>query len=305
MLFVALAFSVDVRAQYDVLFSHYFDMETSFNPAAAGKQSNLNATAAYAMDLAGFEHNPQTAYIAADMPISFMGGMHGVGAQFMNDKLGLFNHMRLSLQYANRQKLFGGTLAIGVQAGLLSEKFDGSGLDLGDPSDPAFTSSQIDGNGLDIGVGAYYQRGRMYAGLSVQHVTSPKITLGELNELQIDRTYYATAGYDFRLRNPLLTLKTSAIGRTDGVAWRADVTGRLVYTSEERNYYVGLSYSPTNSVTALLGIKVEGVNFGYSYEFYTSGLNPGQGSHELFIGYATDINFMKKGKNHHKSVRFL
>ena len=53
-----------VRAQYDVVFSHYFDMQSSFNPAAAGSVPKLNINAAYAMNLTGFENNPQTAYVS-------------------------------------------------------------------------------------------------------------------------------------------------------------------------------------------------------------------------------------------------
>lgn len=302
---IALTFVTEVKAQYDVLFSHYYDMETSFNPAAAGKNPKLNITAAYAMDLAGYEHNPQTAYVAADMPFLFLGGAHGVGAQFMSDKLGLFDHMRISLQYANKQKLFGGELSIGVQASLLSEKFDGSGLDLEDSSDPAFTSSEVNGNGFDLGAGIYYKRKQFYVGVSALHLTSPKIELGEVNELQIDPTYYLTAGYAFKLRNPLLSIMTSAIGRTDGVAYRADITGRLVYQNDRKYMYGGLSYSPTNSVTALLGMRIHGVNISYSYECYTSGVNPGNGSHELFVGYQIDLNLVKRGKNVHKAVRIL
>lgn len=93
--------------------------------------------------------------------------------------------------------------------------------------------------------------------------------------------------------------------KTDWVGWRADVTGRLVYTHDDRLLYGGLSYSPTNSVTMLLGGSFHGIVLGYSYEFYTSGLNPGNGSHELFVGYQHDINLVKKGKNKHKSVRIL
>ena len=33
--------SVESQAQYDVSFSHYFDMEPSFNPAAVGKSPKL------------------------------------------------------------------------------------------------------------------------------------------------------------------------------------------------------------------------------------------------------------------------
>ena len=56
-----------IRAQYDPSYSHYFDMEPTFNPAAVGKQSKLNVSAAYALDMAGFEHNPRTMHVAADM----------------------------------------------------------------------------------------------------------------------------------------------------------------------------------------------------------------------------------------------
>lgn len=305
-LLIAMAFATEARAQYDVLFSHYFDMEPSFNAGAVGKESKLNVTAAYAMDLAGFEHNPQTAYISADMPFQFFNGLHGVGLQFMNDKLGLFNHMRISAQYANKQRLFGGTLSIGVQAGLLSEKFDGSGVDLPETdTDDAFTKSEINGNALDLSAGIYYTLNNFYFGVSALHLTAPKVELGETNELQIDRTYYATAGYTIKMRNPFLTLKTSAIGRYDGAVYRADVTGRLYYNNENKRFYGGLSYSPTNSVTVLLGMTVQGINVGYSYEAFTNGMNIGNGSHELFVGYQMDLNMIKKGKNLHKAVRIL
>ena len=36
-----------------------------------------------------------------------------------------------------------------------------------------------------------------------------------------------------------------------------------------------------------------------------TGISFGNGSHELFINYQTDINLVKKGRNKHKSVRIL
>lgn len=294
-----------VRAQYDPNFSHYFDMETSYNPAAAGKQSKINVTAAYALDFAGFENNPQTAYASADMPFYAFKAYQGAGIMFMNDKIGLFTHQRLALQYAIRMKLLGGYLRAGVQAGMLSENFDGSDLDLEDTSDPAFTTSSVDGSAFDLGFGLYYMHGPWYAGLSGQHLTAPLVTLGETNELQIDRTFYFTGGYNIKLRNPFLQVKPSVLVRTDMVAWRADITGRLVYTNGDKMMYGGAGYSPTNSVTVFLGGSFHGIVLGYSYEFYTSGINPGNGSHELYIGYQHDINLVKRGKNLHKSVRIL
>ena len=304
--FGVLLATSNASAQYDASFAHYWAMEPSFNPAAVGKESKLNVVGAYSLQLAGFEHNPKTMYVAADMPFYAVGSYHGVGVQLLNDEIGLFSHKRLSVQYAYQKRLLGGKLSVGVQAGMLGETFDGSKVELGnDPDDPAFASSSVNGTGLDMSAGVYYLARNWYVGLSALHLNSPVVAIGETNELSIDPTYYFTAGYNIRLNNPFLKIQTSVLGRTDGVAWRADVTGRLKYEHDKKVMYAGLTYSPTNSVTVLIGGNFHGIHLGYSYEVYTSAISVGNGSHELFVGYQTEVNLYKKGRNLHKSVRLL
>jgi len=300
-----LAAVFETKAQYDPSFSHYWAMETSFNPAAAGKDSKLNAVGAYNMTLTGFENNPKTMYISADMPLQLLGALHGVGLQIINDEIGLFSHKKVGGQYAYKQKLLGGTLSIGLQASMLSESFKGSKLDLDDDNDPVFSKSDITGTAFDLAAGLYYKHKNWYAGLSIQHALAPTIELGETNELETSQSYYFTGGYNIRLKNPFLTIQTSVLGRTDGVAYRGDVTARVRYTHEQKVMYAGLSYSPTNSVTLLVGGHFHGIMVGYSYEAYTTAISIGNGSHELFVGYQTDINLSKKGRNRHQSVRLL
>lgn len=297
--------SYEARAQYDVSFGHYWAMEPSFNPATVGKETKLNVAVAYALQMAGFEHNPNTMYAGADMPFYVLGAYHGVGLQFMNDAIGAFTHKRFGLQYAFQPRLLGGKLNIGVQATMLSENLDGSKIELVDPTDPAFTTSSVNGTGFDLSLGLYYQHRSWYVGLSALHLNSPKVGLGETNELSISPTYYFTGGYNIQLTHPFLTIQTSVLGRTDGVAFRGDVTARLKYEHKKRVMYAGLSYSPTNSVTVILGGNIRGIHIGYSYEIYTSAISFGNGSHELFVGYQTDLNLYKKEKNLHKSVRIL
>ena len=129
--------------------------------------------------------------------------------------------------------------------------------------------------------------------------------LGETNELKIDGTYYLTGGMDFQLRNPLMKVATSAVVRTDGVAYRGDITGRLIYNYQGRMFYAGATYSPTNSVTALVGGQFQGVIIAYSFEIYTNGISFRNGSHEIFLGYQMDVNLSKKGKNRHQTTRTL
>ena len=269
ILFIILSIS-ETSAQYDVSFGHYWAMEPSFNPATAGKDAKLNVAVAYALQMAGFEHNPNTMYAGADMPFYVLGAYHGVGLQFMNDAIGAFTHKRFGLQYAFMRHLLGGKISIGAQATMISENLDGSKLDLADPTDPAFTTSSVNGSGFDLSLGLYYQHRNWYVGLSALHLNSPKVELGETNELNISPTYYFTGGYNIRLTNPFLTIQTSVLGRTDGVAFRGDVTARLKYEHEK-----------------------------------TSAISIGNGSHEIFVGYQTDLNLYKKEKNLHKSVRIL
>lgn len=305
LIVLSLAFAAKTLAQYDPSFSHYWAMEPSYNPAAAGKTSFLNVAAAYNMTMAGFKRNPKTMYVGTDMPFYAIGAYHGVGLQIVNDAIGLFSHQKIGGQYAYKHKLLGGALSVGVQGTLLSEKFDGSDLDVEQAGDPAFSTSEVTGTGLDIGAGLYYTHRNWYVGVSAQHLTSPTVNLGETYELVLSPVYYFTGGYNIKLRNPFLTIHTSVFGLSDGVAYKGQVTGRLRYTHEEKMMYAGLSYSPANSVTLLLGGKFHGVTLGYSYEAYTKAINVGNGSHELFVGYQTELNLYKKGRNRHQSVRIL
>jgi len=292
-------------AQYDASFAHYWAMEPSFNPATVGKEAKLNVAGAYALQMAGFEHNPRTMYASADMPFYALGSYHGVGVQLLNDAIGLFSHKRLSVQYAYQKRLPKGQFSVGVQAGMLGETFDGSKLEAGEDGDPALSAASVNGSGLDLSAGIYYTTKKWYAGLSALHLNAPVVKLGESSELAIDATYYFTAGYNIQLRHPFFKVQTSVLARTDGTAWRADVTGRLRYEHNKRVMYAGLSYSPTNSVTVIIGGRFHGIHLGYSYEIYTSAISMGNGSHELFVGYQTELNLYKKSRNLHKSVRLL
>ena len=301
-----LAASVEMNAQYDPSFSHYWAMETAYNPAAVGKENKLNVAVAYNMSMTGFENNPRTMYATADMPFQFLGAMHGVGAKFVNDKIGLFSHNSFSLLYAFKLRMLGGTLSVGLQGSMLSENFDMSKVDVREDNDPVFTSSsQMTGSGFDLGTGLYYKHKYWYVGASVQHALEPNVEMGETNDLTIARSYYFMAGGNIRLKNPFLSIHPSVMGRSDGVGYRGDLTTRLKYTNDKKVMYVGLGYSPTNSFTVYLGGDFHGVSLAYSYEAYTNGQTLGNGGHELLVTYQTDINFFKKGRNKHQSVRLL
>ncbi len=302
-----LGLSAAMRAQYDAAFNHYWALQSFYNPAASGLKQQLDVQAGYAMQMLGYEHAPATMIITADLPLWMIGPAHGVGAGFVNDEIGLFSHKKFFIQYAYHQKLWGGRLSIGARAAMLSETFDGSGLDLEESSDPAFPTSEADGTAFDLDAGLRYDGKRWYAGFSVFHALAPTVTLGEtkVNEYEVPRAFYLTGGYNIPFRNPLLSMQTSAILRTDLDAWRGDITARVLYNGPSLKMYAGVGYSPTVSASVFVGGDLHGIQLGYCYEIYTGGVGALQGTHEISLGYTTTLDLFKKGKNRHQSVRIL
>jgi type IX secretion system PorP/SprF family membrane protein len=302
---LALLFAHSGKAQYDPSFTHFWMIESQFNPSVVGNTTELRATGVYNAQLTGYENAPNTMVAAVDMPLFFVGPQHGVGAYFMNDEAGAFSMKNVALQYAHHRKLFGGTLSIGLQIDLLNETFDGSKIDTEDGNDPVFSSSSVNGSKIDGSAGLTYRWKDLKVGLSVKHITAPTILLGEKNEISIKRSYYFTAGYNIKLRNPLFSIHPDVFWTYDGVDHKGYIHARLQYDNDGKMLFGGLSYSPSTSAALVVGGKFHGVVLSYSYEAFTSGVGLGNGNHEIVLSYQAPLNIYKKGRNRHKSVRLL
>lgn len=307
LLFGVLMFAcLHLRAQeQDPTFVHYFELEPSFNPAAVGRTDHLSINAAFQNHAAGYDHAGNTLYAGADMAFLTGALRHGAGVSFMNDQFGLFKFQRFSLQYAHHFRFLGGTFSLGAQAEMLQMTIEGSKADLESASDPAFPTSDVNGSRFDASAGVFYQRGALYAGLSATHLTAPLISVGDAYQYEVKPTYFFTAGYNIRLKNPLYQVVPSTLIAYDGTEINAIFTGRLIYEHDKKRLYGGVSYNPTRSVAAFVGGSFHGIELGYSYEAFTSGLGLASGQHEVTLRYNMDLNLTKKGKNRHKSVRWL
>ena len=306
LLLVLFFFALQVKAQFDVHFSQYWDMKGYYNPSWAGQTDKLNVTGAYSMQLLGFKRAPKSMYFGADMPFSFMDKKHGAGILFFSEGIGLFRNQQTALQYAYKTTVGKGKLGIGVQIGSLNISFDPANIDLGEEGDDdAFPTTTESGTAIDLGAGLFYSHPKFYAGISGQHLTSPVVDLGERSEIKISPMVYLTGGYNIRTRNPLISIQPSFQLQSDFNSMRLDLTGRLFYTYNERLFSAGITYSPDTSVAICIGATIRSVTVGYAYELYTSKLGVANGSHDLLVSYSTEINLFKKSKNKHKSIRIL
>lgn len=306
ILLLLIAFVGGVKAQWDVQFSDYTALKSFYNPAVSGTEGKLNINAAYSMQFLGYENAPSTMYVGGDLPIYFLSPRHGAGVSLMSDQIGMFTTMKLAINYAFNMKIGQrGRLAIGFQGGLMRESVDPSDIKLEQDNDPAFPTSKVDGQHVDFAAGIYYYHPKVWAGVSTLHALAPTLVMSEKYEVSVPRSYYFMAGCNIKLKNTFITLHPSCMVMTDLQSIREDVQCKVAYEYENRKMYVGVGYSPKNSATFMVGGNFHGISLGYSYQMFTSGVNMINGTHELVLGYQTDLDLFKKGRNLHKSVRWL
>lgn len=296
------------RAQYDSQLSQYFMALGYYNPAYAGVAGDLNMLALARLQYIGIEGAPKSFFINADMPLRIGKTNHGVGLVVFVDGAGLYQNTHVSGQYAYKQKLFGGTLSIGLQLGFVNQSFDGEGVfyptsNFHQKEDQALPQTQVSGMGFDINAGLYYTHKKFYAGLGVTHLNPAEVQLDEYSYMYLSSTYNLIAGYNIQFRNPLYELQPSVFLKTDMQSFQADITARLFYN---KMFNGGFSWRVNESVILLLGAKIGSFQVGYAYDFPTTPLfKATSGSHELIVSYKLKLKKSKSGKNRHKSVRIL
>ena len=256
LLLLCLTVFQNLKAQSDAHFNNFIEVENFYNPAAMNRNGRTNVVGALSMQMAGYTNAPVSMFIGANMPIPFGEQRNALGVGLFNETLGLFTNRRLLLDYSYKIGMGKGWMNIGVQAGVMSEEFNGGKLKMETQNDPAFPAGNERGTAGDLGAGILYVRGEFWAGASAQHLNFPHVEFG----------------------------------KTEGKNTEMDM---------------GATYSPGISISAMIGGKVRDVLIGYAYEFYTSGVGALKGSHDLTVSWQTDVDLFKKGKNVHKSVRYL
>ncbi len=294
----------------------------AYNPASVGMKNELSLTALYRLQWLGFESGaPNSIFAAADMPFKFGKKQHGVGVLFFSDeKSTLYKDMYASLQYAYKHKLGKGVLSIGLQAGLLNKAFLGTqakpvpeGLDGStdhSKEDELIPKEDVNANGLDLAFGILYSTNNYYIGVASTHLLAPEMELDENLSLKINRGYNLTAGYNIKLKNPLIELQPSMFMQTDLQMYMGDLTMRAVY---KKMFNAGLGVRIGDGVQGLQvnGILYLGANIGkfrvsYAYEYPFSALSKvSLGSHEAVVTYRLHLKKPKGGRNKHKSIRIL
>ena len=306
---LCLMLSARVHAQSDAHFNYFVEVENFYNPAAMNRDGRANVAGSLSMQMAGYTNAPVSMFIGANTALPFDKLRHAVGVGLFNETLGLFTNRRLLFDYSYKIGMKKGWMNIGVQGGVMSQEFNGGKLKMENQNDPAFPTGQERGTTADLGAGVLYVRDIWYVGASAQHINYPHVEFGKNQgktaQMDIKPTLYLTGGCNIALKNPLISVQPCFLVESDLDFCRVDMSLRGTYSYDATTFYLGATYSPGTSVSVLAGGKVKGVLIGYAYEFYTNGVGALNGSHDLMVSWQTDVDLFKKGKNVHKSVRYL
>jgi len=303
-------FCILVWSQQEIGFSQYFTAQGYYNPAYAGQSGDMNVLTQSRLQWYGAIQNaPASAFVAADMPWNLRKLRNGIGIVASYDKTSsLYQRVNIAAQYAYKKQIGKGILSVGLQAGLLNETFRGDSVRLNETEgeDPIIARTTVNGKGLDLSFGLYYSTDKYYIGIASTHLLGQKIKLDENMEMQIDRMYNLTAGYNIKTKNPLFDLQPSLFVQTNLQMAVGDITTRIVYN---KMYNGGLGVrindmAGVNAVILYLGAELNRIRLGYAYDFPTSVISK-MGSHELMLSYKVELEKPKGKRNRHKSIRIL
>ena len=226
--------TMNVRAQDDVQLSQYFLGLGYYNPAYAGTTGDLNMLGLFRQQWIGMPHAGTSFFVIADMPLKLGSTNHGIGLVVNSESIGLFQNTKVAFQYAYKQKLFGGTLSVGLQGGIFNKSFDGTKVyipesDYHQQEDPSIPRTSVQAMALDVNAGIYYTHKHFYLGFAATHITAPEMQFEENAYTFLSTGLNLTGGYNIQLRNPLYELQPSVFLKTDMQSFQADITARMVY----------------------------------------------------------------------------
>lgn len=300
---------VHAYAQQDPQFSHNMFNHLAVNPGFAGSPGMLSAGMINRQQWMGFEGNPKTTLFSVHTPVKPFGIPSGVGLTFTDDRLGFEKNMAFNLSYAYRMEIGEGKLGIGINVGLLSRALNGkwvipdSEIHIPASQDPAIPDEQVTSTTFDMGLGVFYNTDNFHAGFSTAHLLEPTVDFGSGAMMHMQRHYYATAGYLFKLSNPIYEVLPSVFAKSDGASYQADVNVMVLYN---KRFWGGVSYRLGDAVVVMAGTELpNGLRVGISYDFTTSAIGAySNGTVEFMLGYNLEVG-TDKFSQRYRSVRFL
>jgi len=278
----ACLITITLTAQQDAVYSQYLFNGLAVNPAYAGSKTYLSTAAFFRQQWVKIEGAPKTISLSAHAPFR---QKNGWGVSLENDRIGLVNQTRISLDYAYSIPCRIGRLGMGLRGSVLHYMGVFSQAHLIQENDQAF-SNNINIWRPNFGFGIYLNNEKYFAGLSVPHLLNTKLANDEIDisAARESRHYYLTTGYVFSL-SPALKLRPSLLARyVANAPVQADISTSLICYDM---LSIGAGYRTNSNVYATAMVQInKKFRMGYSFDYATTALHKyTSGTHEIILGY--------------------
>jgi type IX secretion system PorP/SprF family membrane protein len=292
-------------AQQRPIHSLYMFDPLIINPAYAGTQVQLSATAIYRNQWVNFPGAPKT--FTASAHSGFRNARVGVGFLAANDQIGIHDETSLHgiFSYKIPMSKFDNksSFSFGLMGGFNNLKSDFTKLNPKDGTDPFAAQVQRDMS-WSFGAGLLYHTPKFYAGFSVPYITglsTPYVVIennsyvGDIEKISYKtRYYYLTGGFTHQVSKNFKLIPSTLIRIQEKAPLSFDLN---LITVLYDVVGLGFSYRLDDSIVGMFELQInENFHVGYAYDFTTSDIRLySNGTHEIMINYRVRINKIHKG----------
>lgn len=273
-----------MQGQQDPQYTHYMYNHSAINPAYAGSQGRMEFFGLYRTQWVGLEGAPKTATLAMNTPLGTSG--LGLGVNFSNDRLGVMNENRLSLDLSYAIDLnYKYKLAFGLKGTGTLLDVTYSDLTIYEPTDPVASENISNSFTPNLGAGMFLYSDKAYVGISAPNLfTQARYDDNVMQTLNQKLHLYVTGGYVFDLNENLKFKPAAMVKMVEGSPLQVDVSANFMWMEK---FTLGAAYRWDAAVSGLVGFQVtKTMMIGYSYDADTTQLaHYNSGSHEVFMRF--------------------
>lgn len=292
-----------MTAQQLPLYSQYMNNGFLLNPAMAGYDGYTSFNITTRKQWVGFQNSPLTysvsgqtrllrkSYRIVNRPVKdnkykpSTKGRVGLGGFVFNDINGLVSRTGVQFAYAYHIYFYESQLSFGLAGQLFQYKIDNDRITTFFDGDPTVESDlNIVAFIPDANFGVFWTSPTFFMGFSANQLLQSPLKLGSdvLSEFKMLRHYYFMGGYRFIGFQSGFDLEPSFLLKsTEQFLPQADIALKLYYQTD---YWVGLSYRTSGSLSAMFGVRKERMYLGYAYDYALSSIRKYNfGSHEVFV----------------------
>lgn len=294
---IALA-GFETIAQQEAQFTQYMDNTLFVNPAYAGSNGALNATAIHREQWVGIDGRPRSTTFSLHSPLKYES--IGVGMTVVNDVIGPIQQTMFygDFSYTLKFKDSPGKLSFGVKGGInmLNSRTDQLGTT--DPNDPQFITNIQNQINPNFGAGIYYHAPSWFVGVSTPRILQASYDGISTTAIE-QRHFYAIGGAVFDLNRIWKLRPTTSIKITDGAPISVDLSAAAIYNEK---LWLGLTHRFGDSFGTFVQYQISPqFKAGIAYDQTITQLaSYNVGSYEVLLSY--DFYWKDKGV---KSPRYF